>query len=264
MIFAGIVAGGCGSRVKSAVIPKQFIEIGGVPVIVRTVRAFLSVEEIDMAYVGIKPDWHEYTDELFERFGIDKERVRVIDGGADRNGTVMNIAEAIVTEHGENEGDIILTHDAVRPFVTEKIIKDNIKAMREHSACGTYMPAADTIIRSDGEKVRETLNRSELYQAQTPQTFRLGDLRRNYYSLSEEQNKKLTDTCSVFTACNEDIYLVVGDALNFKITTDSDLRMANALAELSENSNSRRVGGTISSAPLFSILYHALCCFQHK
>ena len=146
----------------------------------------------------------------------------------------MNIAEAIVAEHGKNEGDIILTHDAVRPFVTEKIIKDNIEAMREHSACGTYMPAADTIIRSDGEKVRETLNRSELYQAQTPQTFRFGDLRRNYYSLSEEQKKKLTDTCSVFTACNEDIYLVVGDALNFKITTDSDLRMANALAELSE------------------------------
>ena len=218
MIFAGIVAGGCGSRVKSAVIPKQFIEIGGVPVIVRTVRAFLAVAEIDMVYVGIKPDWHEYTNELFERFEIDSRRVKVIDGGADRNGTVMNIAEAIVAEHGKNEGDIILTHDAVRPFVTEKIIKDNIEAMREHS----------------GEKVRETLNRSELYQAQTPQTFRLGNLRRNYYSLSEEQNKKLTDTCSVFTACNEDIYLVVGDALNFKITTDSDLGMANALAELSE------------------------------
>ena len=90
------------------------------------------------------------------------------------------------------------------------------------------------LIEVDGEKVSETLNRSELYQAQTPQTFRLGDLRRNYYSLSEGQNKKLTDTCSVFTACNEDIYLVVGDAMNFKITTDSDLKMANALAELSE------------------------------
>ncbi|WP_456028550.1 IspD/TarI family cytidylyltransferase [Ruminococcus sp.] len=234
MIFAGIVAGGCGSRVKSAVIPKQFIEIGGVPIIVRTVRAFLAVDSIDVVYVGIKPDWHEYTDKLFERFGIDKKRVRVINGGADRNGTVMNIANAIYAEYGENEKDIILTHDAVRPFVTEKIIRDNISAMAKHSACGTYMPAADTIIRSDGEKVRETLNRSELYQAQTPQTFRLGELRRNYYSLSEEQNKKLTDTCSVFTACNEDIYLVVGDALNFKITTDSDLRMANALAELSE------------------------------
>lgn len=234
MIFAGIVAGGCGSRVKSAVIPKQFIEIGGVPIILRTVKAFLSVAEIDMVYVGIKPDWHEYTDKLFESFGIDKKRVRVIDGGADRNGTVMNIANAISAEYGENEKDIILTHDAVRPFVTEKIIRDNISAMAKHSACGTYMPATDTIIRSEGEKVRETLNRSELYQAQTPQTFRLGELRRNYYSLSEEQNKKLTDTCSVFTACNKDIYLVVGDALNFKITTDSDLRMANALAELSE------------------------------
>lgn len=234
MIFAGIVAGGCGSRVKSAVIPKQFIEIGGVPIIVRTVRAFLAVDSIDVVYVGIKPDWHEYTDELFERFGIDKKRVKVIDGGADRNGTVMNIANAISAEYGENEKDIILTHDAVRPFVTEKIIRDNINAMAKHSACGTYMPAADTIIRSDGEKVRETLTRSELYQAQTPQTFRLGELRKNYHSLSEEQNKKLTDTCSVFTACNEDIYLVVGDALNFKITTDSDLRMANALAELSE------------------------------
>ena len=144
MIFAGIVAGGCGSRVKSAVIPKQFIEIGGVPVIVRTVRAFLAVDSIDVVYVGIKPDWHEYTNELFERFGIDKERIRVIDGGADRNGTVMNIAEAIVAEHGENEGDIILTHDAVRPFVTEKIIKDNIEAMAKHSACGTYMPVSYT------------------------------------------------------------------------------------------------------------------------
>lgn len=234
MIFAGIVAGGCGSRVKSAVIPKQFIEIGGVPVIVRTVRAFLAVDSIDVVYVGIKPDWHEYTNELFERFGIDKKRVRVIDGGADRNGTVMNIANTIVAEYGENEKDIILTHDAVRPFVTEKIIRENINAMAKHSACGTYMPAVDTIIRSDGEKVKETLNRSELYQAQTPQTFRLSELRKNYYSLSEEQNKKLTDTCSVFTACNEDIYLVVGDALNFKITTDSDLRMANALAELSK------------------------------
>ncbi len=231
MIFAGIVAGGCGSRVKSAVIPKQFIEIGGVPVIVRTVRAFLAVAEIDMVYVGIKPDWHEYTDELFERFGIDKKRVKVIDGGADRNGTVMNIANTIVADHGENKEDIILTHDAVRPFVTEKIIRDNISAMTEHSACGTYMPATDTIIKSDGEKVRETLNRSELYQAQTPQTFRLLDLRRNYESLSEEQKEKLTDTCSVFTSCGKDIYLVVGDALNFKITTDSDLRMANALAE---------------------------------
>lgn len=204
------------------------------PIIVRTVMAFLAVDSIDVVYVGIKPDWHEYTDELFERFGIDKKRVKVIDGGADRNETVINIANAIVADHRENEEDIILTHDAVRPFVTEKIIKDNIEAMAKHSACGTYMPAVDTIIKSDGEKVKETLNRSELYQAQTPQTFRLGDLRRNYYSLSEEQNKKLTDTCSVFTACNEDIYLVVGDALNFKITTDSDLRMANALAELSE------------------------------
>lgn len=231
MIFAGIVAGGCGSRVKSAVIPKQFIEIGGVPVIVRTVRAFLAVTEIDMVYVGIKPDWHEYTDELFARFGIDKKRVKVIDGGADRNDTVMNITNTIVADHGENKEDIILTHDAVRPFVTEKIIRDNISTMTEHSACGTYMPAADTIIRSDGEKVMETLNRSELYQAQTPQTFRLLELRRNYESLSEEQKKKLTDTCSVFTACGKDIYLVVGDALNFKITTDSDLRMANALAE---------------------------------
>ena len=119
--------------------------------------------------------------------------------------------------------------------MTEKIIKDNIEAMREHSACGTYMPAADTIIRSDGGKRSgNELTESELIRRKLRKLSDLGSLRRNYYSLSEEQNKKLTDTCSVFTACNEDIYLVVGDAMNFKITTDSDLRMANALAELSE------------------------------
>lgn len=231
MIFAGIVAGGCGSRMTCAQIPKQFIDIGGVPIIIRTLKSFLKVREIDAVYIGIKSDWHDYMDELLVKFDIDAKRVKVIDGGTDRNGTVMNIAQALTDDFGKRYEDIILTHDAVRPFVSKQIIRDNISAAMEHSACGTYLPAVDTIVKSQGETVDGVLNRSELYQAQTPQTFKLCELRQNYDSLDDNQKSALTDTCSVFTACGKDIHIVKGDVLNFKITTDNDLVLANAVAK---------------------------------
>lgn len=230
MIFAGIVAGGCGSRMTCSEIPKQFIEIGGEAIIIRTLRSFLSVGEINMVYIGIKADWHEYMDGLLEKSNAETSRICVVDGGTDRNGTVMNIVGAITERFGVNDDDIILTHDAVRPFVSERIIRDNISAAEEFSACGTYLRAVDTIVRSDGGKVESVLDRSCLYQAQTPQSFGVKALRSCYAELSDEKKAHLTDTCSIFTACGKDIHIVEGDALNFKITADNDLILANAVA----------------------------------
>ena len=231
MIFAGIVAGGSGTRMKNVGVPKQFIRILGKPMIIYTVQKFAEQRHINDIYIGIKPDWHEFMDQLLEEYQIDRQRVHVIDGGSDRNETVMNIVSAIKAKHRVKKGDIILTHDAVRPFVTEKIIEDNIIGALKYSACGTYVKCIDTIIRSnDAETVDSTLDRSTLYRAQTPQSFDITLLDKYYNQLDDEQKSKLTDTCSIFTSVGEKIHIVDGDVINIKITTENDLIIANLLA----------------------------------
>jgi len=231
MIFAGIVAGGSGTRMKNAGVPKQFIRILGKPIIIYTVEKFAAQKHINEIYIGIKPDWHEFMDKLLDEYSVDRSRVKVIDGGSDRNDTVMKIVAAIKAAHPIKKGDIILTHDAVRPFLTEKMIEDNIIGAFKYAACGTYVKCVDTVVRSDdGETVDGTLDRSCLYRAQTPQSFDITLLDKYYSELDDEQKSKLTDTCSIFTAKGEKIHIVEGNAINIKITTDSDLIIAKLLA----------------------------------
>lgn len=231
MIFAGIVAGGSGTRVKNADKPKQFIEIGGVPVLIRTVRAFEEIDEIERIYIGINAHWYDYADKLLEGYGIAKQRVRLVTGGSDRNSTVMNILREITGIFGVNKGDLLLTHDAVRPFVSSKVIRDNIDCALKNTACGTYIPSEDTVIRtSDGMTVTENLVRSELMRAQTPQTFEISALCSCIEQLGEERLSSLTDTCGILTECGYPIHIVQGDPLNFKITTDHDLTIAGMIA----------------------------------
>jgi 2-C-methyl-D-erythritol 4-phosphate cytidylyltransferase len=231
MIFAGIVAGGSGTRMKSSNVPKQFIRVLDKPIIIYTVEKFAAQKHINEIYIGIKPEWHEVMDTLLAEYSIDTKRVKVIDGGSDRNATVMNIVSAIKSAHKVKKGDIILTHDAVRPFLTDKMIEDNIIGALKYSACGTYVKCVDTVVSSqDGETVDETLDRSRLYRAQTPQSFDITLLDKYYSELTDEQKSSLTDTCSIFTAKGEKIHIVEGDAINIKITTDSDLIIAKLLA----------------------------------
>ena len=231
MIFAGIVAGGVGSRMKSSGVPKQFIRVLDKPIIIYTIEKFAAQKHINEIYIGIKPEWHTVMDGLLKEYRIDTERVRVVDGGSDRNETVMNIVKAIKADHKIKKGDIIITHDAVRPCVTDKMIEANIIAALKYSACGTYVKCIDTVVRSeDGETVDSTLDRSTLYRAQTPQSFDITLLDKYYSELTDEQKSCLTDTCSIFTAKGEKIHIVEGDAINIKITTDSDLIIAKLLA----------------------------------
>ncbi|MBQ8967573.1 2-C-methyl-D-erythritol 4-phosphate cytidylyltransferase [Ruminococcus sp.] len=231
MIFAGIVAGGSGTRIKHADKPKQFIEIGGVPVLIRTVKAFEDIAEIERIYIGINPDWYDYADRLLEEYGVSTKRVRLVTGGKDRNGTVLNILREITGIFGVNKGDVLLTHDAVRPFISERIIRDNISAALENSACGTYIPSDDTVIRTtDGLTVSENLVRSELMRAQTPQTFEISALCECIDKLGQERLSQLTDTCGIMTECGYPIHIVQGEPMNFKITTDHDLMIAGMIA----------------------------------
>ena len=123
------MAGGVGSRMKISDCPKQFLPLGDKPIIIHTLEKFLMCQRFDRVYVGVHPTWVQHTHELVKKhLSQFEEKIRLVPGGNDRNETLMNVIDAIEGDNGVNEENIIVTHDAVRPFVTARIINDNIDA----------------------------------------------------------------------------------------------------------------------------------------
>ncbi len=229
MIFAGIAAGGNGSRM-GADIPKQFIELKEKPIIIRTAEKFIQEKRIEKIYIGVNRNWIEYTEKLIEKHISEKGRICVICGGSDRDSTILKIIESITNSYRLNDNDIILTHDAVRPFVTRDIINNNIDSALSGKPCTTAVSAVDTILCSEnGSVIDQTLQRNRLYHAQTPQSFRIKAFLDAYGKLTDEQKIELTDTCGVFTGAGTPVSIVKGDMTNIKITTPFDLKIAEAL-----------------------------------
>ena len=232
MIYAAVLAGGTGSRM-GADRPKQFLEFAGRPVIVHTTEKFLRHEEIDRVIVITPADWCSYTEDLLAGcFGRDG-RIIVAAGGETRNETLMN-AFAVIEQEGDlDEDTIIVTHDAVRPFVTERMISDNIRAAQETGACETAFPATDTIVETDdGKMVANVPDRSRLWMVQTPQSFRAKKLRELYLSLTEEEKSVLTDAARIYIMKGEPVSIVRGDSTNIKITYPGDIQIAEAIINM--------------------------------
>lgn len=232
MIFGAIVAGGVGNRMNLSGLPKQFLPLGDSekPIIIHTLEKFLICKKLDFIYLGVHKDWVGYAEELLDKYSIDKKRVFVTPGGENRNLTILNIINAIEKDHGKNDEHIIVTHDAVRPFVTLRMINENIEAAKEVGASDTVIGAIDTIIKSkDGKLISSIPNRSTMYQGQTPQSFKMSALKDLYNDLSDEEKSILTDACKIFIFRNKPVKLVKGDTFNIKITTVSDYKIAQAI-----------------------------------
>ncbi|MBR1384389.1 MAG: 2-C-methyl-D-erythritol 4-phosphate cytidylyltransferase [Ruminococcus sp.] len=229
MVFAGIVAGGVGSRMGTN-IPKQFIELGGEVILHRTVRIFTKANGIDRIYIAVNPNWEDHTKEVLDDL-ISRYDIRIIHGGESRNDSIQNIISQIKKDKPNiNYEDILVTHDAVRPFVTTEIIQQNIEAAKKYKCCTTAIPATDTILLSnDGEQITSCTDRKGSFQAQTPQTFQLLPFMDDYDNLTSKQKETLTDVCGVFTSVGRPIRIVMGDVRNIKITTPFDLQLAEML-----------------------------------
>ncbi len=229
MIYAGILAGGVGSRMGITGMPKQFLSVGGKPIIIHTIEKFLMCERIDHIYVAVVRDYVSHMTDILKKEIGDCDRITVIEGGADRNGSIVNVINEI-RKTDSSPDSILITHDSVRPFVSARIIEENIDAALEFGATDTVIPATDTIIRSsDGMQLDEIPVRDELYNGQTPQTFRIGMFEEDFFALSEDKKKILTDACKIFILAGRTVRMVKGDAYNMKITTPFDLRLAEAI-----------------------------------
>ncbi len=231
MIFGVILAGGVGSRMGNAEKPKQFLEIGGKPILIYTIEKFIVHDAFEKLIVLCPKQWIEHTKNLIKKYlGPQGEQIIVLEGGSTRNETIMNAIDYIEVNHGLDDDTIIVTHDSVRPFLTYRIIEENIKYALEYGACDTVIPATDTIVVSeDHQKITDIPERTKMYQGQTPQSFQAKKLKELYYSLSEHEKEILTDASKIFVIKGEDVYLVNGEVFNIKITYPYDLRVAESL-----------------------------------
>lgn len=233
MIFGAILAGGIGSRMNIVDMPKQFLLLGDKPIIIHTLQKMLLCQKFDYVYMGIHKDWIIYMQDLINKYissEENKKRIILVAGGSDRNETIMNIINGIEEKFGTSEENIIVTHDAVRPFITSRIIEDNINYAIKYGACDTVVPAIDTIVVSnDNERISDIPNRKFMYQGQTPQSFKINLLKKLYNELTEEEKGILTDACKICVVKNHPVYLVEGEISNLKITTPSDYKIAQAM-----------------------------------
>lgn len=231
MIFGVILAGGIGSRMNISDMPKQFLPLGDKPMVIHTLEKFLLCTRFDQVYIGVHPDWLLHMNDLVTRYvPAHKAHIHIVAGGEDRNSTIMNVATDIIASYGDQPDHIMVTHDAVRPFVTLRILEQNIDAALKYGACDTVIPASDTIVESNnGQVITNIPDRRNMYQGQTPQSFNLQLIMRLYNELSEDEKQILTDACKICVVQGAPVQLVMGEVSNLKITTVSDYNVALAM-----------------------------------
>lgn len=225
-----ILAGGIGSRMGIVDKPKQFIDIYGKPIIVYTLETFDNHSEIDYIAVVCLKEWIEDLKIIIRKYEINKVKW-IIEGGQTRQESVYNAIQTLSKICLDD--DILVIHDSVRPLVTQKIISNNISAVKKYGAVDTVIPSADTIIRSTNSKYLEDVPvRSELYIGQTPQSFKLSLLRQAHENAIKSNYINSTDDCQLVLALGHKVYLVMGDRLNFKVTSFEDLLLLKAIIKL--------------------------------
>jgi len=214
------------ARNKKPTASKQFSEIGGTPILIHTLRKFAASPEVAEIYVALRAN--EMTG-FQTRLKADKElsgkKIELVEGGEHRQQSVAHAIDA-VRAAGD---DIVLVHDAVRPFVTEEIIHDVIEAAQKYGAAIAGMPAVDTIKQvertSEGAVITATVPRERVVMAQTPQGFRYRVLKQAFDEATADGFLG-TDEASLVERSGHEVAVVMGSPRNIKITTPADMELA--------------------------------------
>lgn len=225
-VYGVVLAGGSGRRLGGEE-PKQFQLIGGRPILIRTLEVFLKVPALDKILLVTPADWISHTEDLIRQYLGRQEQILLVAGGSDRSESLLKAIEALDAQDLLLPGTILVTHDAVRPFVTIGMIEAGIDLASKGTPAMTVIPATDTIICSlDGARIKEVPDRSTMYQMQTPQTFNALDYLKCYEGLSAEEKALITDASGVFMRAGVPVGMVSGAKTNIKITYPEDLVIA--------------------------------------
>ncbi len=222
-VIALIPAAGMGKRMQAG-INKQYLQIGGMPIVGRTIALFQEATCVDDIYVITPEQEIPYCrTEVVERYGFTKVRA-IIPGGKERQHSVLNGLRAL---DGTGEDDVILIHDGVRPFISRHILEHAVATAREYDGALVAVPVKDTVKIVEAGVVRDTPPRESIWLAQTPQAFRYGIIR-GAHEMADAEGFLGTDDASLVERMGREVHIVLGDYRNIKITTPEDLLLAEA------------------------------------
>lgn len=213
-----ILASGTGERFGEN-IPKQFYKIKDRTILEYSLDAFEQNQNIDEIILVTNPDFNDLSKDIVLKNNY-KKIVKIVNGGATRVDS-----SRIGTSYADDESNVLI-HDAVRAFVTQKIINDNIDALKNYEAVGTAIETIDTIIEIDEKGfIKQIPQRNMLKRIQTPQSFRTKLIKKAHEIALKNNDKNFTDDCGLILKYNlAPIFVVPGDEKNLKITQKSDLK----------------------------------------
>jgi 2-C-methyl-D-erythritol 4-phosphate cytidylyltransferase len=225
---AVVLAGGTGTRLGLG-IPKQLLKIAGKTIIEHTITVFETAPEIDEIMILMAPGYVDQVRQIVDKAGFRKV-TRIAEGGATRSETTRIALDLI----GPDECNILF-HDAVRPLLSRRIVRECVNALWTHAAVDVAIPSADTIIVvDDNDFITDIPVRSRLRRGQTPQAFRSGVIREAYRRAAEDPDFSATDDCGVVLRYLPDVPIKVirGAEDNIKVTHPVDVHLADKLFQL--------------------------------
>lgn len=234
-VFVIVPAAGLGTRMappsaakaKKRAPSKQFKELGGVPILVHTLRKFAASPEVYEIIVALRKDEISgFRTQLEKQFPeILQKRLQMVEGGEHRQDSVANALAAVAAD----PDDLVLVHDAVRPLVTPQIIAEVIAATEKYGAAIAGMPAVDTVKQVDrtaeGALIKATIPRASIVLAQTPQGFRYSLLKKAFDEAAVDGFLG-TDEASLIERAGHPVAVVMGSPQNLKITAPADMELA--------------------------------------
>jgi 2-C-methyl-D-erythritol 4-phosphate cytidylyltransferase len=219
-----------GAKSKQKAPPsKQFTELGGTPILIHTLRKFAAVDAVSEIWIALRESEIAGVRARLasEAKDVLKKKVELVVGGEHRQQSVESALNAIAA--AAHDDDIVLVHDAVRPFVTDEIIREVIEAAEKYGAAIAALPAVDTVKQVDrtagGALIKATIPRAGIVLAQTPQGFRYAVIKKAFDEASADGFLG-TDEASLVERSGHEVAVVMGSPRNIKITAPADMELA--------------------------------------
>lgn len=227
MNIAIVFAGGVGSRMGNRELPKQFIEIDNIPILIHTLNQFEVNPNIDAVILVMLDEWIEHTNRIIVEAGLNKV-AKVVSGGETGQ---MSIFNGLATAKELYPSDsVVLIHDGVRPFITQQLINDNIKSVEQHGSAISSVAAIETfLITDENNKVVSIPNRERSIIAKAPQSFVLETVYNTHLQAQKDGLFNSIDSSTLMHKYGNDIQVVFTDHNNIKVTTPKDIELGTAI-----------------------------------
>jgi 2-C-methyl-D-erythritol 4-phosphate cytidylyltransferase len=230
--YAVILAAGVGQRMRSAGLPKQFLNLMGKPIVAYTLEKFEECEEIDRIIIVSHGNYVDRMQRIIELYEFEKVE-KIVVGGADRQNSLKRGLDA-VQESGAADDDIVVIHDGVRPLVDISTIRENIRVAKQYGCAITAHPVTESVVITAGEDagIDDFKKRADTYTLTAPQTFLFKKIMDAYEKTADgKQSLPLLDAAMVYASFGERVHLVKEQGSNLK----EDYYVLKAILEMEEN-----------------------------